>query len=162
MAKPKISIKEWFSKLKHKEVVIAIVAIVVMLCIYFSTKTSVSTTSAVVENYCDKVHGEICNAVIKISGDRNAKIVINWSGSVEKEYAKSENTSSNGSSSTITIVQGSSGANALVVKEKYPQVVGVVVVIKNANEPKIKVEIMQMLMTLFDVNSEKIGVFSGK
>ena len=141
--KQKTKFLDKLKKIKHKEVIIAVIAVIVMLGIYFSTKT-------------------VTQAVVKISGDKNAKFVINWDGSVENELAHSQNTSSSGSSSTVTIVQGSNGSMPIIVKQNYPSVIGVAVVISSANDPKIKVEIMQMLITLLNVPSEKIGVFLGK
>lgn len=161
--KQKIKLLDKLKKIKHKEVIIAVVAVIVMLGIYFSTKTVTQTTqTSLADDYCKAVSGEITQAVVKISGDKNAKVVINWDGSVQNELAHSQNTSSGGSSSTVTIIQGSTGSMPIIVKQNYPSVVGVAVVISTANDPKIKVEIMQMLITLLDISSEKIGVFLGK
>ena len=161
--KQKTKFLDKLKKIKHKEVIIAVIAVIVMLGIYFSTKTVTQTTQiTLTDDYCKAVTGEITQAVVKISGDKNAKVVINWDGSVENELAHSQNTSSSGSSSTVTIVQGSNGSMPIIVKQNYPSVIGVAVVISSANDPKIKVEIMQMLITLLNVPSEKIGVFLGK
>ena len=163
MDKQKLTIKQWWKKLKYKEVIIAVIAVIIMLLIYFSSKgVSVSVTQNKTADYCEDIQKQLCLAVSKISGDENAKVVISWSSSPEKVLAHSENSTSGGKSTNITIVQGANGSEPIITKLIYPSAIGVAVVINNANDAFVKVEIMQMIMTVLDVSSDKIGVFNSK
>ena len=61
-------------------------------------------------------------AVKKLSGDKNAKVIVNWETSVEAVIAYATSTGQNSSSSQPTIVQN---GNPVVLKEIYPKALGV-------------------------------------
>jgi stage III sporulation protein AG len=50
----------------------------------------------------------------------------------------------------------------VILHKKYPEVIGVVVVIKNCSDVKLRVDVIQMVSTLLGILPEKVAVFSSK
>lgn len=152
-----------FKNLKGKEIIIALIAVALMLVIYFSSTTTTKQSNSVLgSDYCSELQTKIEKTVINMSGDKNAIVVINWNGSVENEIAKSESTSQNSSSSSPVIISGQNGSTPVILHKKYPEVIGVVVVIKNCSDVKLRVDVIQMVSTLLGILPEKVAVFSSK
>lgn len=160
----KSSIAEKLKKLKHKEIVVAVLAVIVMLAIYFSSYLTKSADSVSYENeargdYCVKMETDVLDAVRKLSGDKNAKVIVNWETSVEAVIAYATSTGQNSSSSQPTIVNN--GA-PVVLKEIYPKALGVAIVISGGDNVKLRLDITGMVSTLLDISPEKIAVYSSK
>ena len=152
-----------FKALKGKEIIIALIAVAIMLIIYFSSSTShKSTVSVLGSDYCAELQTKIERTVVNMSGDKNATVVINWNGSVSNEIAKSESVSQNSSTSSPVIISGQNGSTPVILRKKYPEVIGVVVVVKNYDDVKLRVDLVQMLSTLLGISPQKVAVFSSK
>ncbi|MBQ7224619.1 MAG: hypothetical protein IJX06_03625 [Clostridia bacterium] len=152
-----------FKALKGKEIIIALIAVAIMLIIYFSSSTSPkSTVSVLGSDYCAELQTRIERTVVNMSGDKNATVVINWNGSVSNEIAKSESVSQNSSTSSPVIISGQNGSTPVILRKKYPEVIGVVVVVKNYDDVKLRVDLVQMLSTLLGISPQKVAVFSSK
>ena len=152
-----------FKALKGKEIIIALIAVAIMLIIYFSSSTSSkSTVSVLGSDYCAELQTKIERTVVNMSGDKNATVVINWNGSVSNEIAKSESVSQNSSTSSPVIISGQNGSTPVILRKKYPEVIGVVVVVKNYDDVKLRVDLVQMLSTLLGISPQKVAVFSSK
>ncbi|MBR7141869.1 MAG: hypothetical protein IKD03_06945 [Clostridia bacterium] len=152
-----------FKALKGKEIIIALIAVAIMLIIYFSSSTSPkSTVSVLGSDYCAELQTKIERTVVNMSGDKNATVVINWNGSVSNEIAKSESVSQNSSTSSPVIISGQNGSTPVILRKKYPEVIGVVVVVKNYDDVKLRVDLVQMLSTLLGISPQKVAVFSSK
>ncbi len=143
--------------LKHKELIIAVIAIVIMLVIYFSSFGKAEEVDTVTQksDYCTEMKLQIERAISRMEGAGKAEVVINWASGVESVHA--QNTTTNGNNTTSQVVQGSSGP--IVVKEIYPQAIGVLVVCEGGNNAKIKIDIIMAISTLMDISSEKVLVF---
>lgn len=152
-----------FKALKGKEIIIALIAVAIMLIIYFSSSTSPkSTVSVLGSDYCAELQTKIERTVVNMSGDKDATVVINWNGSVSNEIAKSESVSQNSSTSSPVIISGQNGSTPVILRKKYPEVIGVVVVVKNYDDVKLRVDLVQMLSTLLGISPQKVAVFSSK
>lgn len=154
------AIKDKVKKIKHKEIIIAGLAVIIMLIIYFTTlgggNSSSKSTKSDTADYCAKMKSQIQTAVNKISGDTDSSVLVNWESGVETiiAYITSENGTS--SSSSPQIVNG----GPVVLKELYPKANSVVIVCKNGSNAKVKVEITLMISTLLGISTENIEVFN--
>lgn len=144
-------------EMKHKELIIAVVAVVIMLAIYFSSFKQSGDVEAeiVASDYCSQKQQEIQSAVSGIEGVGKTKVVINWESGVE--IVTAQNVTINGSSSTTQIIQNS--GEPIVVKEIYPKAVGVLIVCEGGNNAKVKVDIIMAIATLMDISTDKVLVF---
>ena len=145
-------------ELKHKEIIIAVIAVAVMLIIYFSSfggSRKPQQTEVEATDYCALIKREITSAVSKMDGVGSTEVVINWSSSVE--VVTDRNVTVNGNSTSSQVVQSS--GSPVVVKEVYPKAVGVLVVCEGGSNAKIKIDIIMAISTLLDVSPEKVLVF---
>ncbi len=145
-------------EIKHKEIILAIAAVVIMLFIYFSSFFSPQSDTKSVnysEDYCAAMQNKIKEAVSKMEGVGKTEVVINWSSGVE--IVTAQNTTVNGNSTSSQVVQSSGGP--IVLKEIYPRAIGVLIICEGGNNAKIKVDIIMAISTLMDITAEKVLVF---
>lgn len=161
----KSSVAERIKKLKHKEIIIAVIAVVIMLVIYFSSfsfsgsSVNEETSGSLTSDYCRNMETQVTDAVVKMSGDKSAKVIVNWETSVEAVIAYSTSGSQNSSSSSPTIVQN---GKPVVLKEIYPKPLGIVVVFAGGDNVKLRLDIIGMVSTLMDISPEKVAVYGAK
>lgn len=152
----KTALKEKLKGIKHKEIVLAVIAVFVMLVIYFSSylKSDKSNISAVEEqDYCSQMQQTLTEAIAGLSGESSVKVIINWVSGVEKIIAYTEGTSSR----SPAVVQ----SGPIILKTVNPKAIGVAVVVKSA-DTALKLDIMQLVSTLLDISPEKVAVYSKK
>ena len=106
----------------------------------------------------NNIEKELETALCKMNGVEEAKVVINYETSGEKIPAMSTDTihSENDSRqrSEITTISGS----ALILKEKLPEVRGVIVVADGAKDIGVRMNIMSAVTTLLGVPSDKVEI----
>lgn len=146
--------------IKHKEIVLAVVAVAIMLLVYFSSfapkKESVVAQSK--DDYCRMMNDRIQSAISKMAGAGKAEVVINWSSGVEVVYEK--NITTNGNSTSEQVAQ--SGGSPIAVKEIYPRAIGVMIVCEGGSNAKVKIDIKMAVSALLDISADKVLVFGTK
>lgn len=141
-------------EIKHKEIILAILAVVIMLFIYFSTFTGKDEVESPKGDYCSNIKLEIEQAVSRMEGAGKADVVINWSSGVE--IVTAQNTTVNGNSSSSQTVMGS--GSPIVIKEIYPKAVGVLIICEGGDNAKVKIDIIMAISTLLDIPADKVLV----
>lgn len=189
MSKEKISIKTRFNnfiskfkKVKHIEVAIAIILGCVALIIFigsFSKKTSdnnvennnvntiISTSS--LSEYATSVEDRLKNVLSSIKGvgkvsvfvsvDATPEIVI--AEEVEEKIVTSGSTTTTTTNRTPVLVKNGSSTSTIILIEKAPKIVGILVVAEGASDAKVKVDLINAIKALFEIESNKIEIISG-
>ena len=161
-------IKGFFAKLKskkHFETVIAIIAVVVMLVLYFSVKTgsnkSTHTTAptTVMSDYCERTEQKLVAALESMQGVGKVRTVISWESGVEKVIAYATNSSGNNVTTTPTIIQSQGSSGPIVLKELYPKALGVIIICQGGNNVAVKLDVMRAVSVLLDISQNKINVY---
>ena len=156
-------LKEKFKNLKNKEIIIAAAAVLVMLIVYFvggtgkTTETKNEAGSST--DYREKIETELRDAIIGLSGDKNAKVIVSWESGTESLIAYSTTENQNSTTKTPTVVQG---GKPIVLKEIYPKALGAVVVVKGGNEVKLKLDIVNAVAAITNLSPEKVAVYGAK
>ena len=153
--------------LKHKEIFIAVIAVMLMLLIYFSgdmfsDKTANSNEVTNDANHMMQLQKDISKAVAKMSGDKNSEVVIGWDASQEDVIANTISQNGNTQTITPTIIQTSNGAKPVILKQIYPKAIGAIVVCKGAEDTRLRIEIIKMVSTLLGISPEKVEVYKAK
>lgn len=156
-------LKEKLKNLKNKEIIIAVVAVIVMLIVYFvggtgKTVESISTAGDAID-YREKIETELREAIIRLSGDKNVKVIVSWESGTESLIAYSTTENQNSTTKTPTVVQG---GKPIVLKEIYPKALGAVVVVKGGNEVKLKLDIVNAVAAITNLSPEKVAVYGAK
>ena len=156
------SFLEKLKQSKHKEVFVAIALAMVVLVVLVLGNVPKQEPSSEVDAYIASMETKLQKIVESIDGCGKATVAISYSSTESKEYAF-ENTTSTESgvvvqTSTIVLVNG----QPLVLKNLTPNILGVVVVAEGANNAITKMKIVDAVVTLLDVETNKVQVFDHK
>ena len=161
-------IKGFFAKLKskkHFETVVAIIAVVVMLVLYFSVKTGTSkrtqttTAATTVSDYCERTEQKLVAALESMRGVGRVRTVISWESGVERVIAYATSSSGGSTTTTPTVVQTQGSSGPIVLKELYPKALGVIIICQGGNNVAVKLDVMRAVSVLLDISQTKINVY---
>ena len=159
-------LKNVFAKIKsikNIEIYVAIVlALVVVLIVCVGGFSQKTTNSVSDDTYISQMEHKICSVVENIEGCGKATVAISYSSNEEQVYAyETVTTTSNGvtkQTSSIITVKG----EPLVTKTLPPKILGVVVVAEGADNPIIRLKIIEVVVTLLNVQQKDVQVFTYK
>lgn len=159
-------IKDCISKLKSRkniELYVALILCLVVVALYFllpkfQQKTSQNDT--VQQSYIAQMENKLVTVLGNIEGCGKVSVAISYSADGKKVYAYEIATKQEGNTtlqtSTLITVKG----EPLLVQTLNPQILGVVVVADGANDPLVRYKIKQAVVTLLDIDSCCVQVFS--
>lgn len=160
-------------KIKHFPVLIAVAVGLVVCVIYFSVflptkndtklpETTETATSAM--EYVDNLENRLNNVLSKISGVQSVNTLITLESGFSYQYAtdtETKTTTSGGQEITITTIKLIWDEDKpVVVKEIYPVIKGVVVVAKGAENFSVKMDIMDAVETILQIDRNSITILS--
>lgn len=127
-----------------------------------------------ITEYTENAEKQLAEIVKKISGDKKATVMITLETGKRYEYAGETEDSSNRKTSgedsevndgkkqkTITVKSADGGEKALIVTEYMPEIRGVAVVCKGANNEKIKEAITDAVTAALNITSKRVSVTGG-
>ena len=157
---------------KNYEIILSLIIIAVVLLIYFSVsnKDKVENTNTETANLSltDGLEERIERVLGKIDGVGEVDVLITFNSTVEQVTAQTQNshstTTSSTNNSTITSTSTSSpiisNQNVIVLQEKMPEIIGVIVVADGAENPKVKMNILSAVSTALDIDKNSIQIFT--
>ncbi len=167
-------LKSNFLANKKVQLSIAVILSMVVLLIAFSgqektnaneTKNQEETTA---QSYEEDVENRIENIINSISGISGAKAFVYTKSSIEIIYAEDIDKKLSGNESNIsaesqTVVFSKDGSktSAVVIKKIYPEIEGVLVVAKGADDEKKRIMIINALASVLGINIGSIEVLAG-
>lgn len=175
----KIKLLKYINKKSLKIIILIFLAVVVSVILLGfgnnsksnvnedSYKTSYYQTTL---EYCAELESKLQSVISKIDGAGDVCVMLSVVGSPELIYAnKSDETNSSNPSGTISssnssspiIVNVGGQSSALILTEKLPEVKGVIVVSSGAGNVAVKLNILQAVSTLLNLDSDKISVLKG-
>ena len=149
--------------IKNIEIYVALVlALVVVLIVFLGNGSKNVSKSVSDDTYISQMEHKICSVVENIDGCGKATVAISYSSNEENVYAyETVTTTSNGitkQTSSIVTVKG----EPLVTKTLPPKILGVVVVAEGADNPVIRLKIIEVVVTLLNVQQKDVQVFTYK
>lgn len=158
--------KSFFQKIKgikNIELVIALVLSAIVLLIFFDgfgqNSSKQQNTSCSFAEYVNSLENKIKSVISKIDGAGECDVAISFVGGIEHEYVFSNESQTNGDitnkKSGLTLVSG----KPVVLREKMPEVQGVVVVADGAGKASVRLEITKAVQALLKVPNGNIEVF---
>lgn len=180
-------LREKFLKIprnKRTQYLVVTAMIAVILAIYFSTfapednAQPEATVSQAIEEYEDTgaaLDRQMESILSDIEGAGAVRVMIAYESGSEIVPATSENTETtttsdegDGVSKTsetvrkqtdVVTVQDQSQSSALVLKEKMPEVKGIIVIAEGAGDIGVKLNLMRAVQTLLNISADKVDVF---
>lgn len=124
---------------KHIEIIVAVLAVIVMLVIYFSTscspkeKTSIDTPAGEYD-YCTETVRELEAKLAQIEGVGDVSVLVNWSNDAE--------------------VSGTDTVKA------FPKPEGVIIICEGGNNLSVKLKLISSVASYFGISENKINVLA--
>ncbi len=165
--------------IKHIEIIIVVIFILILLLICFSgngvfgflktskttSETQTSTTYINTTEYVSSIETKLENLLSGIKGAGNVKVMVSIDSSVELKFATDEVITTNGqkteTETKIILVEVNGKNEPIIISEKLPSVTGVVVVSSGASNTKVKLDIINAIQILLNIDSSQIQVFIG-
>ena len=175
----KVPFLQKLKNIKHIELYIICLFVLILGVIYFSSTSSISKNNnqvkaeAELENYCNYLEGKLEKVLSEINCAGKVSVMITFDGRIKYEYATetqetttSSSVTSGTNSKTVVnekiIIINENGKNVpLIVREIYPNIAGVVVISSGAENVSVKLDIISAVKTLLDVSDNKIQVLAG-
>lgn len=171
----RVPLLQRIKSIKHIEIILLLIFVVVLALIYFSGSSNKNKTEDVTAEFSIKeynlyLENKLASVINEISGVDNVSVMITLDGGIKYEYAKEKDevtTSSNVSGGTnskttvsekVVVVSVNGKNTPLVVKEIYPDVLGVIVVARGVNDVKTKLNIISAIETVLGVKSDNIQI----
>lgn len=160
---------------KSLSILLAAVLGVLLICISgftssFSKNNNISANTEL-ESYIKNMENRLCKTVSQIDGAGKTQVFITVENTFETVYASNANIDESGDlnkTSKTTQKQlaysssGTGGETPVIVKQKCPEICGVLVVCEGGSVPEIRQEIIKSVSTAVGISTNKIYVTGGK
>lgn len=174
-----LSFVKKLKSIKHIEIIIVVIFILILLLICFSgngvfgflkisktsSETQTSTTYINTTEYVSSIETKLENLLSGIKGAGNVKVMVSIDSSVELKFATDEVITTSGqkteTETKIILVEVNGKNEPIIISEKLPSVTGVVVVSSGASNTKVKLDIINAIQILLNIDSSQIQVFIG-
>lgn len=141
-------------------VTLAVIVILIFVSSFFKSENIVQKQG--VDNYVTQLENSLENTLGKVEGAGEVSVVITIESGMETvlamEKVVKETSSGIETKETPVIVNG----KPIVLKEKYPKIIGVLIVAKGANNISVLTKIQQATISLLDININQIEILSMK
>lgn len=154
-------IKGVFKKIKIEYVIVvalaAIALIIVLNAFPESNGESASGGASDVDAYVSNLESKLEKSLKQVKGAGKVTVIISVSTSAEQVYATERVVETSGNTvETPVLVSG----KMVLLKEKYPEIMGVVVVAEGANSLSVKVDLINACKVFLSIDESKIKILS--
>ena len=161
------------SKIKNVKSEYVVISIIIILAVYFlisgvlNKKSEDKTTNTFAEitdadSYCDYLEFKLKNCLENIDGVGKVNVTVTVNGEIEKVYATETVTTSGTQGEKVTENVVTVSGKPLLVKEIYPEIVGIVIVADVGNNSVIKAKIIDAVTTCVSIDYSRILILKRK
>ena len=154
----KWSLKGLISKFKIEYLLILVFAVVLLIIFTGGSSNDEVKQVSTIDSYVEALENKLSLALSKIDGAGKVSVVISVESGMQTVLA-TEKTTENGVTREEPFTVG---GKTVVIKETYPEITGVLIVAKGANNLSTKVAIINATAALLDIASDKIQVLPMK
>lgn len=157
----KQKLAELFSKLKKirtEYVVVIALAIVAIILVFnaFSDKSGEAKPVNEIGSYVDGLEKKLETCLERVKGAGKVKVIISVASGKEQMLA----TEVKKSGETVSEEPLTVGGKPFVVKEKFPEIVGVVIVADGADNLSVKMNLLSAAQVFLSIDEKRIKVLS--
>lgn len=150
-------------KLKTEYIlIIALIAAIVLAAAFAFGKTSGKNTATggETERYVSSLENKLQSVISGIKGAGKSSVVIMVDGAISSIVAVDEKTVEENGRKTTTVSTVMSGGKPVILGEKYPEITGVLVVAKGADDITVKMAILNAVTVALGVNCNKVQILA--
>lgn len=150
-------------KLKTEYIlIIALIAAIVLAAAFAFGKTSDKNTATggETERYVSSLENKLQSVISGIKGAGKSSVVITVDGAISSIVAVDEKTVEENGRKTTTVSTVMSGGKPVILGEKYPEITGVLVVAKGADDITVKMAILNAVTVALGVNCNKVQILA--
>ena len=152
----KKSLKDLFRKAKPEYLMIAAAAIIVLILFGSSFVKTQTEKDYDVNDYVDMLETKLSDRLSELDGAGRVKVIISVKSGMRSEIATEKQVGGIGDRTTETPVLIS--GKPLILGEIYPEICGVIIMAKGAENVKVRLSLIIAAQTFLDVSSDKIQV----
>ena len=159
------SLKNFINNKKFQYILVCVLAVVVVLIFVLSFMPNSQVKSdeiGVVDEYVKSLESRLSNTLSQVKDAGKVSVVITVESGMETVLAMKTTTKENGSiietETSPILVNG----KTVVIKEKYPNIVGVLIVCQGANNITVLSKIQQATVSLLNINLNQIEILAMK
>jgi stage III sporulation protein AG len=168
----KVKGSNFFNKLKsikHLEIILALVVVAIILLIYAFTldnkaKEQKDNDKTSYDLYAIEDKLEVI--LSEIDGAGKVSVLIYFDGTTEIVTADNVETTTSGDvteeNRTPILINDNGSSDPIIIKEKMPEIKGVVVVAEGANNIKVRLELIRATTTALSIDEDKVEIFKMK
>lgn len=155
MAKTQFNFKNLFKKIKP-EYVIAVVAVIIVVVLFASSFKSGDERVSSVDEYVTMLENKLSKRLSELDGAGKVSVIISVKRGLTTEIATAKKYQSGGTEAEESpiLVAG----KPVVLGEIYPEICGVIILAKGADDVKVRLSLLMAAQTFLDVQSDKIQV----
>ncbi len=162
--------KKFFSlkKIKKEYIIVIVLAIIAIYFVINSfqgitgTKKQPTVEKSAVEQYVQTVENKIKQSVSNVKGVGKVSVCVSVNGSYKNVYATEKTTTQTEKGQIVTETPVLVGGKPVLLREEYPEIVGVIIVAYGAENISVKTSIMNAVVTFLGIDSQKIIILNGK
>lgn len=152
----KKSLKDLFRKVKPEYLMIAAAVIIVLILFGSSFVKTQTEKDYDVNDYVDMLETKLSDRLSELDGAGRVKVIISVKSGMRSEIATEKQVGGIGDRTTETPVVIS--GKPLILGEIYPEICGVIIMAKGAENVKVRLSLITAAQTFLDVSSDKIQV----
>ena len=159
--KKKLSLFGFLKKIKTEYLILFALLIVALIVFFsFNGKSTESNESTVTVNeYVDQLETKLKNCLKQVKGAGKVDVIISVGSSMQTVFATQSAVSANGQNTVSPIIVS---GKPVVVKETYPEIVGVVIVAEGAGNLSVKIDLLNACETFLSITEDRIQILPMK
>ena len=142
--------------------IVALIAAIVLAAAFSFGKSSSKNTATVSETdrYVSSLENKLQSVISGIKGAGKSSVVLTVNGAISSVVAVDEKTVEENGRKTTTVSTVMSGGKPVILGEKYPEIAGVLVVAKGADDITVKMAILNAVTVALGVNCNKVQILA--
>ena len=152
---------------KKKSILLIIVGVIGVAMIVFGS-TQEKENKNLMENsdkndvtmeYITQIENKIGNITEQITGSNHVRVIVSVASGSEFLYISNEEIKENFTSKEYVTVRTDDGADLpILLKEIYPEIVGVSVACKGGDSPEVQAKLIRVISTTYGLSSNRICI----
>ena len=152
---------------KKKSLLLIVIGVIgIAMIVFGSTQekenknlTEISEKNNETLEYITQIENKIGNITEQITGSSHVRVIVSVASGSEFLYISNEEIKENFSSKEYVTMRTDDGADLpILLKEIYPEIVGVSVACKGGDSPEVQAKLIRVISTTYGISSNRICI----